>query len=164
MESKTIWMCWHGVASLCICLSLAVRSCVFGTGALNAGNPAQGQFEGCCVWCCPSELQRRCENGRLRKLLSYTLTQLNKYSPGTVHLAIKRIPSEWRFTVAEGAVGVSLEDMADEGAPMSEDAVSCYDKPKCDKSDSTSSSGSSNSSSSSSVEDDLDNAEEVHWH
>ncbi|CAE7255818.1 PIF1 [Symbiodinium sp. CCMP2592] len=68
-------------------------SCCFHPGA--PGEAAQGKFDGRCVWCSPGELGRRLASPQLKKLLVYSLLQLQT-AEAAFRQAVNRIPEEHR--------------------------------------------------------------------
>ena len=81
-------------------------SCMFSTNEGTPGVPAHGNFGGRCVWCNPEEIQRRCGNQRLRKLLVHSLRRLgeiNSVKSEVFATACARLPLEWAQEVREAA-------------------------------------------------------------
>ena len=54
------------------------------------------RYDGRCVWCNPTEIARRCEQQRLRKLLVTELRKLSSLQPRAYDAALARVPEEWR--------------------------------------------------------------------
>ena len=107
----------------------SVVSCCFSTTV--SGAKALGTFEGRCVWCNPSEMNRRCATQQLRKLLVHNLRILKSLNADVFAAACKRLPDEWRQRLV--AEIKPSEDMGDEMTPSLQKLPA--KKPKNDKND-----------------------------
>ena len=80
-----------------------VESCTLSTYA--PGGKAQGKFDGCCVWCSTTELERRCADEHLRKLLVPMLKYYRQEHPPAWDAAISRLPPTLRAELVDAAGG-----------------------------------------------------------
>ena len=62
----------------------------------NPGSPAQGKFQGKCVWCNPTRMQIVCRDPRLRRLLPTMLSNLRNVNEDAFQKATLRIPAHCR--------------------------------------------------------------------
>ena len=100
------------------CIGFTVSSsesvqCCFNVNPLRPGTPAQGKFDERCLWCNPTEIERRCKDERLRKLLIYDLKKLIVVNHGNADflwLPLSRIPEPWRKVIRKAVNGSSRID------------------------------------------------------
>ena len=72
-----------------------------------------GRYAGCCVWCNVTEMERRCANQRLRKLLAYNLRVLDTMHARVGDEAIMRLPRARRDAIVVAALGMDVEERFD---------------------------------------------------
>ena len=101
--------------------------------------PAQGKFDGKCCWCNHFELTRRCEDGRLKKLMVHQLKDLARMDHSIANAALYRLPEEHQDSMCYEIFGTTLAeregDADDVGGEYEEehgaaDNESEYDQPK----------------------------------
>ena len=114
----------------------SVEACCF--NARSVGQPANALTEDSrCVWCSPAELHRRIGNGRLEKLLVYSLLNFNEDIRA---VALRRLPPE-ALHIEEAVQEQLADDIADdeeeveEAAPAPMAAGSSADAPHAEEAD-----------------------------
>ena len=96
----------------------SVEACCF--NGRSVGQPANALTEDSrCVWCSPAEMHRRIGNGRLEKLLVYSLLNFNEDIRA---VALRRLPPE-ALHIQEAVQEQLAEEIADEAEADGGEAV-----------------------------------------
>ena len=75
------------------------QQCCF--SLVELGKPAQRLFMNQCMWCCNTELEKKCKDEKLRKLLIANLKLWKSSTPNVFDEAMNRIPQEWKTKITE---------------------------------------------------------------